>query len=253
MSKTAGHDAQAPQGINRDRRTLLKAGVALVVLVPLGGWLSQQLPVAKWRADLRTAVGERRGVRLADGSVLQLNTDTAVALDLVQQQLTLIAGEIALGVSRARPIDVDFGLGRVTTGQAQICLYRDADLCRISVLYGTVQVRREQGMTLAMQYGDQLTLYSDGSGAMGRFEPHAPDWRDGILSVTSQPLGYFLREVCRYHAGVLRWDPALESLKVSGTFLLNDTTQILATLAASLPLTVKSRSQYWTMLVPRTV
>ncbi|MEG0859407.1 MAG: DUF4880 domain-containing protein [Pseudomonas sp.] len=233
------------------RRTLLKRGLALAVLVP-GGWLlSQQLPLAMWRADLRTAVGERRGVRLADGSMLQLNTATAVDVEMAQHRLALIEGEIALSVNRAQPIEVDFGLGRVTTGQAQICLRRDADSCRVSVLHGTVQVRPEQGTALALHYGDQLTLYADGSGAMARFDPHMPDWRDGVLSVENQPLGLFLREVGRYRPGILRWEPALESLKVTGTFQLNDTDRILALLAASLPLKVQSRSRYWVTLVPQ--
>ncbi len=70
-----------------NRRTLLKRGLALTVLVP-GGWLlSQQLPLAVWRADLRTAVGERRGVRLVDGSLLQLNTATAVDLEMARYRL----------------------------------------------------------------------------------------------------------------------------------------------------------------------
>ena len=198
------------------------------------------------------AVGERRGVRLVDGSVLQLSTDTAVDLNMANHRLHLIEGEIALSVYRAQPIDVDFGLGRVATGQAQICLYRDSYSCRISVLDGNVDVQPEQGMPLTLHYGDQLTLYTDGSGAMGRFDPHAPDWRDGVLSANNQPLGEFLREVGRYHPGILRWDPALESLKVTGTFALNDTDRILALLAASLPVTVLSRSRYWVTLVPQT-
>ncbi|MFK8332375.1 FecR family protein [Pseudomonas sp. BJa5] len=233
------------------RRALLKCGAALAVLAP-GGWLlSQPLSLAAWRADLRTAVGQRRGVRLVDGSVLQLNTATAVGLDLKHHRLALVEGEIALSVSRAQPLTADFGLGQVTVGQAQVCLRRDADRCRIGVLQGMVQVSPAQGMALALQYGDQLTLYADGSGAMGRFDPRAPDWRDGMLSVDDQPLGQFLREISRYRPGVLRWEPALETLRVTGTFQLDDTDRILAWLTASLPVTVQSRTRYWTTLVKR--
>lgn len=253
MIERVGHSKQSLHGINRDRRTLLKRGVALAVVVPSGVWLGQQLPLAAWSADLRTSVGERRGVRLVDGSVLQLSTSTAVDLNMANHRLQLIEGEIALSVYRAQPIVVNFGLGRVSTGQAQVCLYRDSYSCRISVLDGNVEVQPEQGMFLTLHYGDQLTLYADGSGAMGRFDPHAPDWRDGVLSANNQPLGEFLREVERYHPGILRWDPALESLKVSGTFALNDTDRILALLAANLPVSVQSRSRYWVTLVPSVV
>ncbi|WP_442113693.1 DUF4880 domain-containing protein [Pseudomonas sp. NUPR-001] len=250
--------AEVPQAValasldrpHGNRRTLLKRGLALALLLP-GSWmLSQQLPLAVWRADLRTVVGERRGVRLADGSLLQLNTATAVDLDMTVHRLSLIEGEIALSVNRAQGIDVDFGLGRVSTGQAHICVRREADSCRISVLYGTVQVQPAQGMALMLHYGDQLTLYADGSGAMGRFDPHLPDWRDGVLTANNQPLAEFLREVDRYRPGILRWEPALESLKVTGTFQLNDTDRILDLLAASLPIKVQSRSRYWVTLLP---
>ncbi|MDD2045915.1 FecR family protein [Pseudomonas putida] len=251
MKRTSSPELHPQPHAQANRRTLLKRGLALAVLVP-GGWLlSQQRPLALCCADLHTAVGERRGVRLTDGSVLQLNTATAVDLEMADHRLTLIEGEIALSVNRAQPIDVDFGLGRVSTGQAHIWLRHDADSCRISVLSGTVQVQPEQGMELALHYGDQLTLYADGSGAMGRFDPHMPDWRDGVLSVNNQPLGLFLREVARYRPGILRWAPELESLKVTGTFQLNDTDRILALLAASLPLAVQSRSRYWVTLVSR--
>ncbi|MHC2144339.1 FecR domain-containing protein [Pseudomonas sp. 210_17 TE3656] len=253
MKRTSSPELPPLVCAQANRRTLLKRGLVLTMLVP-GGWLlSQQSPLAAWHADLRTAVGERRGVRLVDGSLLQLNTATAVDLEMAEHRLTLVEGEIALSVNRARPIDVDFDLGRVSTGQAQISLRRDADSCRISVLSGKVRVQPVQGVELALDYGDQLTLYADGSGAMGRFDPHMPDWRDGVLSVNNQPLGLFLREVARYRPGILRWEPGLESLKVTGTFQLNDTDRILALLAASLPLTVQSRSRYWVTLVPRQV
>ncbi|MNH08802.1 FecR family protein [Pseudomonas tussilaginis] len=242
---------QAPTGSpQHNRRTLLKRGVALAALVP-GGWVLSQQLLTVWRADLHTAVGERRGVRLADGNVLQLNTGTAVDVDMVRHRLKLIEGEIALSVNRAQPTDVDFGLGWVSIGQAHISLRRDADRCQISVLHGTVQVKPEQGMELALHQGDQLTLYNNGSGAMGRFDPYAPDWRDGVLSVRDQPLGRFLREVGRYRPGILRWEPALDALSVTGTFQLNDTDRILAELTTSLPVAVQARSRYWVTLVPR--
>jgi len=69
------------------------------------------------------------------------------------------------------------------------------------------------------------------------------------LSVNNQPLGQFLRELSRYRPGWLRWDPALESLRVTGTFRLDDTDRVLALLAASLPVAVQARSRYWITLV----
>jgi hypothetical protein len=60
-----------------------------------------------------------------------------------------------------------------------------------------------------------------------------------------------LRELRRYRPGLLRWDPALERLRVTGTFQLDDNDRILALLAASLPLQVHYRTRYWVSLTPR--
>ncbi|MNP76958.1 fec operon regulator FecR [compost metagenome] len=67
----------------------------------------------------------------------------------------------------------------------------------------------------------------------------------------NQPLGDFLRELGTYRPGVLRWALELESLRITGSFRLEDTDRVLALLAASLPLEVHSRTRYWVTLVPR--
>ncbi|MNY81186.1 fec operon regulator FecR [compost metagenome] len=67
----------------------------------------------------------------------------------------------------------------------------------------------------------------------------------------NQPLGDFLRELSTYRPGLLRWEPALESLRVTGSFRLEDTDRILSLLASSLPLEVHRRTRYWVTLRSR--
>jgi transmembrane sensor len=67
----------------------------------------------------------------------------------------------------------------------------------------------------------------------------------------NQPLGDFLRELDTYRPGVLRWEPELEALSVTGSFRLDDTDRILSLLAASLPLEVQMRTRYWVTLQSR--
>ncbi|MCF5387007.1 sugar ABC transporter substrate-binding protein, partial [Pseudomonas syringae] len=51
--------------------------------------------------------------------------------------------------------------------------------------------------------------------------------------------------------GLLRWEPALENLRVTGSFRLDNTDRVLSLLAASLPVDVQMRTRYWVTLVPR--
>ncbi len=73
-----------------------------VALVPAAWLISRQLPLQVWRADLHTATGERKQVQLADGSALQLNTASAVDVNMTSRHVKLVEGEMSLKVSVSR-------------------------------------------------------------------------------------------------------------------------------------------------------
>lgn len=233
------------------RRKLLGQALALGTLAPLA-WLGyQQLPMQRWRADLRTATGERRTIQLADGSRLQLNTASAVDLALREgrQQVQLLEGEIAL--DSVAPLQVHTAQGRVLATRASFCVRTLAQGCQVCVTDGEVSLRPLQGGALTLQAGQRVLMAAGAIGAPQPFDARMPGWSQGLLIVDNQPLGDFLRELDRYRPGLLRWDPALERLAVTGTFQLDDSDRILALLAASLPLQVHYRTRYWVALTPR--
>ena len=55
----------------------------------------------------------------------------------------------------------------------------------------------------------------------------------------------------RYRPGLLRCDPAVAPLRVSGAFQLHDTDAVLAALPATLPVSVRYRTSYWVTIGPR--
>lgn len=233
------------------RRVVLKRALGAVALVPAAWLISRQLPLDAWRADLHTAIGERKKVQLADGSALQLNTASAVDVDLQARRVKLIEGELSLKVPGATSLTIQTKFGDVVVSQSEVCVRQDARGCRVSVFNGSVQLQPLHGPTLAMQGGQQISLTAAGAGAITPFDALAPGWREGVLLAKNQPLGDFLRELGTYRPGVLRWEPELENLRVTGSFLLDDTDRVLALLAASLPLEVHSRTRYWVTLLPR--
>ncbi|MGL6246287.1 FecR domain-containing protein [Pseudomonas sp.] len=242
----ASLDRQQPS-----RRTVLKRAVGAVALVPAAWLISRQLPLDVWRADLRTATGEGKKVQLADGSSLQLNTASAVDIDLSNRLLKLVEGEIALKVPGTSPLTIQTHFGQVVVSQSEVCVRQWQTGCRVSVLNGAVQLQPLHGPVFSLRAGQQVSLQAAGAGAVESFDVLAPGWRDGVLMAQNQPLGDFLRELSTYRPGVLRWEPELESLRVTGSFRLEDTDRILALLAASLPLEVHSRTRYWVTLLPR--
>ncbi|MDR6714927.1 transmembrane sensor [Pseudomonas hunanensis] len=233
------------------RRKLLGQALALGALAPLAWVGYQQLPIQRWSADLATATGERRTVQLADGSRLQLNTASAVDLAEAdgRQQVQLLRGEIA--VDSSGPLQVNVPQGRVLALGASFCVRLQAQGCVVSVTAGEVSLQPVHGAHLRLQAGQRVMLSGAGAGALHAFDAQQPGWRQGLLIVDNQPLGDFLRELDRYRPGLLRWDPMLERLAVTGTFQLDDSDRILALLAASLPVEVHYRTRYWVTLAPR--
>ncbi|MGG7648487.1 FecR domain-containing protein [Pseudomonas sp. ES4] len=233
------------------RRTVLKRAVGAVALVPTVWLISRQLPLDVWRADLRTATGEGKKVQLADGSSLQLNTASAVDIDLKNRRLTLVEGEIALKVPGTSPLTIQTHFGQVVVSQSEVCVRQGQTGCKVSVLKGAVQLQPLRGPVFSLRAGQQVSLQAMGAGRTEPFDVLAPGWRDGVLMAQNQPLGDFLRELSTHRPGLLRWEPELESLRVTGSFRLDDTDRILTLLAASLPLEVQRRTRYWVTLLPR--
>lgn len=233
------------------RRALLKRALGVAAVLPAAWLASRELPLDAWAADLRTAVGEQRQVLLSDGTFLQLNTDSAVDLDLGARRLTLLRGEVAVKVPAHLQLALHVPEGQVLLGDAEVCLRLLGDACRVSVLNGMAQLQPAHGLARTLLAGQQASLQATGVGAVSGLDPWRLGWREGVLRLDDRPLGELLHELRRYRPGVLRWAPALERLRVTGTFRLDDTDRVLALLAASLPLQVQSRTRYWVSLSAR--
>jgi transmembrane sensor len=233
------------------RRAALKGALGLAALVPAAWLISRQLPMNAWRADLHTSIGEHQRLPLADGSSLQLNTASAVNIDLPARQLTLVRGEIALNVPQTSSLTINAPYGRIIVSRSEVCVRLNERDCNVSVVSGTVQLQPLHGPALVLNQGQQVNLQASGAGSVTAFDALMPGWRDGVLMAQNQPLGDFLRELSRYRSGLLRWDPALEALRITGSFRLDNTDQVLALLTASLPIEVHTRTRFWVSLTPR--
>ncbi|MDE9396360.1 hypothetical protein NB860_030325, partial [Pseudomonas aeruginosa] len=76
-------------------------------------------------------------------------------------------------------------------------------------------------------------------------------WTDGMLVAAGMRLDEFLAEVARYRPGRLGCDPRIGGLRISGSYPLDDSERILATLPAVLPVEVRRVTRYWVGVHPR--
>jgi transmembrane sensor len=63
-------------------------------------------------------------------------------------------------------------------------------------------------------------------------------------------LASFAAELGRYRPGLLRCDPEVAQLEVSGAFQLHDTDQALHALTQVLPVEIRYRTRYWVTIAP---
>ncbi|CAB3705786.1 Protein FecR [Achromobacter kerstersii] len=241
------------------RRAALKALVALVVAGPVG-WAAWRADPLNWTADYRSAAGERRDVMLADGSSLHLNTGSAVdvAFDATTRLVRLRSGEIAVhAVAEAslhpRPFVVRTSLGDIEAPPSRFCVRQMGGQCHVSVQEGQVRLASgaHPGRMLSLSAGEQGSLTEAGVSDAAPADPHASDWMRGVLYANQLRLDAFASELGRYRPGVLRCDPEIAHLRISGAFQLSDTDAVLAALPATLPVQVRTRTPYWVTIGPR--
>lgn len=229
-------------------------GVALLLQRPWSG--------SALLADLRTGTGEMRRVELADGSVLLMDTATAVDLhfDGEQRRLRLLQGRIALtsgsdtGAPRYRPLSVQTPHGSVRALGTRFQTQLLTDRTEVQVLSDAVELRPQAGSDVRLlRHGEQAWFDDRQVHALqaGDGDGDGDAWTDGVLVARSMPLAQFVAQLGRYRPGYLACDPRVAQLRISGVFSLKDTDRSLDLVQKTWPVQLKQRTRYWVTLVPR--
>lgn len=230
-------------------------GKLCLLLGGAGGlaYTGQQLAWPTLGADLRTATGEQRRLPLDEQLTLDLNTATAVDIQAQNhgRLIALLRGEIMVDSRHSLPSSVQVRSCQtlIQAGQARFAVRAlDDQPTRISVYQGQVGVMLADGEHRVMA-GQQLLLTAQH--LERRPLPLASDaWTRGLLISEAMPLGEFVEELDRYRPGILRCDPRIAQLRISGSFDLHQPEQVLATVGQVLPVQVRYRGRYWATLVP---
>ncbi|KVV27996.1 iron dicitrate transport regulator FecR [Burkholderia cepacia] len=261
---TAGLDPQAAHAaLLSPRAGRRRAAVkALAVLLFAGGaaWMAEPARrAAIWPADLRTAVGERRSVTLADRTVVVLDTDTAldVRFDAAARRLRLLRGTIMVTSGHddrvlARPLVVATAQGELRPLGTRFAVRQRDGATRIEVFAGAVRVQPDDAAARArvIAAGEGADFTRDAIGVPAPLDAYASAWTGGMLVASRMRLADLVAELDRYRRGSLRCDAAVADLRVSGTYPLDDPARVLDTLKATLPIDVHYLTRYWATVVP---
>ncbi|TDS83684.1 FecR domain-containing protein [Comamonas sp. JUb58] len=251
----AGQPASAAR--RRATRLLLWGGLATGAGVLASRSASWQAQVA----DYRSATGEQRRLALDDGTQLLLNTGSALNLRFgaTERRLVLLSGEIMVTTAHAlgtaadpRPLVVETAQGSIRSLGTRFTVRQHAERTEVAVLESAVEIRccDGAGSTRLLQAGEQTRFSRSTIDAPRAADAQAQAWTRGQLLADEQRLDDFLAELGRYRTGLLRVDPQVAGLRLSGVFPLGDTDRILSTLPSVLPVQVRTRSRYWVTVLP---
>lgn len=250
---------ERPRALNRRHAVARLAG--LLAAVP-AAWLGWRLADRSgWNADHATAVGQRREIRLADGTTVMLNTASAIDViyDGQRRLLRLRHGEIMVQTAtdtaaQHRPFFVETAEGSLEALGTRFSVRQEDGRTQLAVLESAVRIapRAMHASGYRILAAGRQTWFTatsiDGDSGVSAADDA---WTRGMLLVDRMPLKQFVAELTRYRSGLLHCDPAVADLLVSGTFPVDDPQQVLTMLVSTYPVRAVQRfGGYWVSLVP---
>lgn len=186
------------------------------------------LMVHQYRAGrYETAVGELRSVLLEDGSVVTLNTASAMRVKYSKQRrdIELISGQASFEVAKdaARPFIVSSGGGQVRAVGTVFDVYKNDSGVIVTLLEGKVVVAPMplDVPDVPLTVGQQVS-YANGAASAPRDDvdlPRVTAWRSRILDFSDTPLSEAIAEANRYSLEKIVLEaPQLANARISGTF-----------------------------------
>ncbi|WP_018984620.1 FecR family protein [Salinimonas chungwhensis] len=235
----------------------------LLGLVP---WLNSPEPSGTHVAQrVATAIGEQRDIKLADGTLVQLNTNTVVETDFsgAIRRVVLKQGEAHFTVAHDyyRPFIVEAGANTVTAiGTAFNMQLTEQDGFELVVTEGKVLVRELSDATLSsdatalinpdVSADKQLLVSGEKANVKGEISERRRlnadvmqqdlAWQEGMIVFTGEPLEAALKEIGRYTPVTFEiMDENLRGKRVAGYFKVGDISGLLAALRNSFDISHK--------------
>lgn len=202
---------------------------------------------------LQTQIGETKEFYLSDGTQLWLNTNTRVQIDYYKdiREIRLERGEIWLRTGHDNPASykdlvVETTDGKLTALGTEFNVHYQPDFTELNVFEGAVEISPADIGTskLVVPAGQQGRFDETEIIEQGLKAEHANvAWMNGILLANDQPLCEFIDELNRYRQQAIQCSTSLNHYNIVGTYPLQNMTNILSAIEASLPVVIQQNEQ----------
>lgn len=232
---------------------LTAAGASALALRESGSWQAVL-------ADYRSGTGEIRELRLPDGSLVVLNTRSAIDVRFndSERRVVVTRGEILVTTAPDtaavhRPFRVQSRQGVVQALGTRFSVRQDDGLSHVAVYEGAVDVYPAEGSgaergVVRVHHGERTVFSALRADAPTPAQDSDAAWARGVLVAENMRVADFVEVLGRYRSGFVRCDPAVADVRVSGVFSLRDTDRALRNLTLGPPLAVTYRTPYWVVV-----
>ncbi|WP_373986877.1 FecR domain-containing protein [Duganella sp. BuS-21] len=243
------------------RRAAITRIAALMLTVPVGWGAWRYAESQPWAGGIHTAVGERRVLTLADGTSVTLNTASAIDVRFTDHDRLIVLrnGEMLVRSSHVhdpRPLRVRTVEGTMQPLGTVFSVRCHDGSTDLAVLEGAVRITLAGAdiadPALVVESGSQTRFNARHIAPVRAVDPAKTAWTTGMLLADQMRLDELVAELSRYRHGLVRVDPALAALRVSGAFPIADRERTLDMLVSTYPVDAVQRLRgYWITLVPR--
>jgi len=207
--------------------------LAATAAIAATAWLLHSSALSPPQLSYATAVGEQRSVKLTDGSVVTLNTDSRVELRFSAQarEIQLSKGEAVFVAQHdaARPFAVVTDTARVVALGTEFNVYQHHDSTRVTVIEGAVLVSATRGVKVRLSAGEAAEIRAS---QILKTKQAAVQrdlaWRTRKLVFSDRTLAEAVEEFNRYNKLPIRVEGiALGRRSISGVFDADDSQPLL--------------------------
>lgn len=245
--QSSNQPSMEQKAASASRRNFLIGGSAALAASIAGGVLFSR------SADYQTSIGEIRRVPLADGSIVAMNTATAIGVHLKDdlRNIRLEQGEAWFQVAKdkSRPFIVEAGRARVRAVGTAFSVRVTKGGAQILVTEGEVEVWADgaRGQSLRLKAGAGGFVADSAAIKEQSVEPSSIDrslaWRSGKIDLSGDRLDHAVAEFNRYNERkIVLHDATIAGERFDGLFRTDDPEGFAKTVGISLNVPVLSSS-----------
>ena len=199
---------------------------------------------------LQTRPGERRDLRLSDGTRVAMAGGTKLLIDVAAHHAELDEGRATFSVVHdpQRQFTVRLGTANIVDIGTIFDLRRQGDRNVVAVAEGEVRVDRPGG-GLEMSAGRQLRFGDQGAAELDDIMPDAvAGWQSGRFRYADGTVADVVADIVQSTGAQIRVTPQAAARRFAGTIVLSgDASQDLRKVAALLGLSVVRDGQVWVL------